>query len=59
LTTAQVSTTKKKSLKTAQCAFHDLELQGVLKKISKKKLYILSISTHDNDEEDFFKTDLK
>jgi len=32
----QVSTTKRRSSKTAQCAFHDLESQGVLKNIKKK-----------------------
>jgi len=35
-TPARVSTTKKKSSNTAQCAFHDLESLGVLKNIKKK-----------------------
>jgi len=36
-TPARVSSMKKKSSKTAQCAFHDLELQGVLKNIKKNQ----------------------
>jgi len=39
-TPARVSTTKKGSSKTAQCAFHDLKSQGILKNIKKNVRFL-------------------